>query len=265
MAQLNYTTRSNIYSGGPEVGNDIGTALDEIRTAVNSVDATQLATDSVTTAKIADGAVTADEIAAADAARLGLSRTGTVSRGKSIIATAESSTNASYGTLTTPDQVANIVLPTDGLIFVVYQAAWKESVVGAGEAALFLNSTQVVVADANSGGAIGGPARAQHYSPTADRYAPLTTCATGLLSYKGAGGFGAGACADYGSDASTGQVVGGGLMPFYAGADWATFMTGGPCCIFAAAGTYTVSVRFQSSSGSVTAKNRKLWVWTVGF
>jgi hypothetical protein len=31
------------------------------------------------------------------------------------------------------------------------------------------------------------------------------------------------------------------------------------------AGTYDFSVRFKSSSGSVTAKNRKLWVASIGF
>lgn len=35
--------------------------------------------------------------------------------------------------------------------------------------------------------------------------------------------------------------------------------------LFAAAGTYDVSVQFKSSSGTVTAKERKLWVWTMGF
>ena len=40
---------------------------------------------------------------------------------------------------------------------------------------------------------------------------------------------------------------------------------GGFTFAFAAAGTYTVSVQFKASSGSVTASNRKLWVWTIGF
>ena len=35
--------------------------------------------------------------------------------------------------------------------------------------------------------------------------------------------------------------------------------------VFAAAGTYDISVQFKASSGSVTVKNRKLWVWTMGF
>jgi hypothetical protein len=36
------------------------------------------------------------------------------SAGKSIIATEETRTNVAYGTLTTPDVVTGIVLPTDG-------------------------------------------------------------------------------------------------------------------------------------------------------
>lgn len=71
----------------------------------------------------------------------------------------------------------------------------------------------------------------------------------------------------YTGDVATGQVLGaladsakpaGDQFGDAAGA-------GGTCLIFAAAGVYTVSVQFKPASGSVTAKNRKLWVWTIGF
>jgi hypothetical protein len=38
----------------------------------------------------------------------------------------------------------------------------------------------------------------------------------------------------------------------------------GMAVVFGAAGTYTVGVKFKATSGSVTAKERKLWVATVG-
>jgi hypothetical protein len=67
----------------------------------------------------------------------------------------------------------------------------------------------------------------------------------------------------YTEDFTTGQVVGAG--PQMSVSATSPQLVGGPCYIFAAAGTYTVSVQFKSSSGSVTAKNRKLWAWTLGF
>ena len=37
-----------------------------------------------------------------------------------------------------------------------------------------------------------------------------------------------------------------------------------PIDVFAAKGTYTVSIRYRASSGLILAKNRTLWVETVG-
>jgi hypothetical protein len=59
----------------------------------------------------------------------------------------------------------------------------------------------------------------------------------------------------YTGDVTTGQIVG---TVSAAG-------LGGPCYFFAAAGTYTISIQVKASSASVTIKNRKLWVWTIGF
>jgi hypothetical protein len=54
------------------------------------------------------------------------------SGGKANIAAAESTTATSYaiGNLTTPDRVQNVVMPTDGLIAVWYQAIWQNTVSG---------------------------------------------------------------------------------------------------------------------------------------
>jgi hypothetical protein len=167
------------------------------------------------------------------------------SRGKAIIATTESRTNTAYGTLTTPEQVAGIVLPTDGLLVVAYQATWQESVAAAGRVAIFIGTNQLKGATATGAAvvnevSIGSPANTD---------VPLASQPFGLVSaIPGAAS----------SDVSTGQIVGmssGISEPHPAG----------PCHIFAAAGTYTVSVQFRATSGSVTVKNRKLWVWTIAF
>src|SRR4051812_30696281 len=50
--------------------------------------------------------------------RAGLNGSGTTGRGKSIIASTDTRSNVAYGLLTNPDQVAGVVLPTDGLLIV---------------------------------------------------------------------------------------------------------------------------------------------------
>lgn len=171
---------------------------------------------------------------------LGLNDGTNVRRGKSIIATSESRTNVAYGTLTTPDQVTSVVLPTDGLLLIGYQARWQNSVSGNGRAAIFIGANQLKVAQAS-----GAPLVQEAQGPSgtgADT--PLSSTGQGLIGLGGAGGSTA--------DVTTGQLV-------------SMSTAGGFCVVFAAAGTYTVSVQFKSASGSVTVADRKLWVWAVGF
>lgn len=160
------------------------------------------------------------------------------SRGAANIATSQSTSSTTFTTLATPDQVTGIVLPTNGLIAVSYQATWQESVSGAASAALFLGSNQIQIAS-NAGGPIG---QAAGHGGTAAQNAPLFTTGAGLASFAVPGG--------YTGDVTTGQLVGGS----------ASSASGGGAQISAAAGTYTVSVQFKASSGSVTVSNRKLWV-----
>jgi hypothetical protein len=72
---------------------------------------------------------------------------------------------------------------------------------------------------------------------------------------------------NYGGDATTGQVVGAGngsvSYQNEVRATTSNLMMGGPCYIFAAAGTYVVSIQFKSTSGTVTVKGRKLWAWSM--
>ena len=195
---------------------------------------------------LAVGAVDETQISSALADKVGVTAGAVVRRGKSIIAATETRTNTAYGLLTTPDRVQNVVLPTDGLIFMAYQATWQYSVASAGAAAFFLGATQVVL-DVNNG--LSGSAAAASSSTAAGVDHSLASYGGGLGSDLNAG--------TYPGDATTGQVVGqsstvGGVQA-------------GVCLLFAAAGTYDVSVQFKAVSGSVTAKSRKMWVWTAGF
>src|ERR1700742_1010031 len=62
-----------------------------------------------------------DNLADATAEKIGLSSASGGRRGKSIIAGAETRSNAAYGLMPTPDRVQNIVQPVDGLIAIGYQ------------------------------------------------------------------------------------------------------------------------------------------------
>ncbi len=186
------------------------------------------------------------------------------SRGATNIAASQSTASASYTTLGTPDQVTGIVLPTNGLIRVWYQAQCTST--AASNAAIFLGSNQLQVMG-NDGTTHG---------PITTSTVINNTLAQALFSYP-LGLIASNSGSTYTADATTGQAVGffnqgGAIAGVQAGANTGqtfSFATnviafGGPCDIFAAAGTYTVSVQFKST-GTVTALNRKLWVQAVSF
>lgn len=198
----------------------------------------------------ADGSITALKLA--DATKLGLSDGISVRRGKSIITATETRTNTAYGLMPTPDRVSGIVLPADGLIFVAYQATWQESVQSAANAMIFLGSNPVSYPSTTTGGQTTNAGNVAGIgNATVNRDTPLSSYPQGLISTNLFG-------AAYAGDATTGQFV-------FMGSPSGAVGLGGIATIFAAAGTYDVSVQFKASSGSVTAKNRKLWVWTQGY
>ena len=215
----------------------------------------------------ANGNVDGANMTASAKEQLGLNDGTTVRRGKSIIATEESRTNTAYGTLTTPDQVTGVVLPTDGLIVVVFQAMWKASVASAGSAALFIGANQAKVVSIGE----AAPQAQEAVSPsTVNSYSLLASGSVGLVGCSQA-------VVAYTGHVTTGQVVGI-TGAGDGGTGGARFRTGaflntlgpedfacGVCKLFAAAGTYTVSCQFKSTSGSVTVKERKLWVEARGF
>ena len=58
------------------------------------------------------------------------------------------------------------------------------------------------------------------------------------------------------SPVTTGQLIGAQALSSIGTA-------GGPMYIFAAAGTYKISVQYKSTSGNVKVKERQLWAWLV--
>jgi len=153
-----------------------------------------------------------------------------------IIATEESRTNTAFGTLATADEITNVVLPTNGLMAIGYVALVKESVSTAGRAAIFLGANQLK----KVGGTTPVVQEAELFGT--GTFQTLATQADGLDRGEGT------------SFVTTGQVLahnrGTGL--------------GGLCYVFAASGTYNVSIQYKATSGSVTAKERKLWVGVLG-
>lgn len=186
---------------------------------------------------------------------------------KSIITAEQSRENASYGTLGTADEVKGIVLPTDGVIFALFHARWISSVSGAGRAAIFLGANQLKVARLETG--VVTEAATSQGVEEGGKFGLLTTFPAGLVSASGI---------DTGAEVTTGQALGVGIggtgktpsveleaeKVNLIGSTGAAFY-GGICAIFAEAGEYALSVRFKATSGKVTAKNRKLWVWTKAF
>ena len=215
---------------------DVLNALTTIRNVINGgLDSANLA---------AAAGITADQLAAAVAAAAGLSQSGAVRRGKSVIATEESRTNTAFGLLGTPDRVQNLVLPTDGLIVVSAHMLARSSVSDAGRVAIFIGANQLKAYD-TAGNQTGQEETIQGTANTNVVAGPMGMFASGY-----------GALAD---PVTTGLAMVA-AWPFAGGAQF-----GGACFIWAAAGTYDVSVQWRATSGSVTARQRKLWAWTVGF
>ena len=211
-----------------------------------------------------NGGLDKDNLADALLETLGVSKTGTVRRGKSIIATEESRANAAFGLMTTPDRVSGLVVPADSLVCVAYSALWKESVAGAARAAIFFGATQATLAGAS---ALSQFTQAAGFSANGSFFRPLFTTSFGLATVSGDA---------TAADTASGQTLLGAAPD---AADSLSYDLNGAVFNIAAntpqggvavfdklpAGTYDFSIQFKASSGSVTVKNRKLRAWAVGF
>jgi hypothetical protein len=152
-----------------------------------------------------------------------------------VIATEETRENVAFGTLTTADEVKSVVLPANGLFAIGYTAIFKSSVSNAGRAAIFIGANQLKNA------ATGAPLVEEIATATTE-LSTLGTTSSGLSRSNGSAAT---------AFVTTGQILGPGTG-------------GGLTYVFAAAGTYNISVQFKATSGSVTAKERKLWVGVLG-
>lgn len=208
--------------------------------------------------------------------------------GATVIDTAESRLNNAYGLMTTPDRVQNVIVPTNGLLFVQYEALWKEALNGGGSAAIFIGANQLKVRDhEGTVGKIGAQSAAHaDVGSTTNFYAMLFTCSIGLAT-KALDSVGA---TEDPAPVTTGMAMG--LSVSHGVADPVTWriddvdrmarrsadgtgsalggMYGGICCIHnLAAGTYDVSIQFKNTAPTgapgVTVKNRRLRVWTMEF
>jgi hypothetical protein len=183
--------------------------------------------------------------------------------GRSVISASQSRTNTAYGKLGTPDQVSGLLLPTDGFIFVLFEALWQQSVSGAARAALFIGSNQLQIRDGSS----------SHSGITAARLGTTTGADRQLATDPGIG-LASGQSTAMAPGATTPVVAGGGYdssgVLFEVGAGPtsltdASVTHGGILAVWVDAGTYDVSVQFKASTGSVTASNRRLFAWTREF
>jgi hypothetical protein len=190
----------------------------------------------------------ADDLSASAAELIGVSAGGVVRRGRSVQATAGSRASVSYGALDNgPDEVARLVLPTDGLLCVSYRALVKESVWGAARVAVFVNGVQLLLSAANN----SVPASAQECSVGA-LGGTTGPNVTGVYRRVVAGDAGLAIAGDgYAGDATFGSSA-------------SPLLTNHLECEMAA-GTYTVGVQYKASSGTVTAQDRKLRVWALAF
>jgi hypothetical protein len=189
-------------------------------------------------------AITSEKFADAD--KLGLSVTGAVRRGAVNIAATESTSATTYAAtnLATPDRVQNVVLPTNGKLIITYQALWQNTVASNARAAIFIGATQLKVA---TNGTAAPVVQETTGNSTVNVDTTLSTIPIGLRSTASAVGM---------TEVTTGQAV-----SYDAGS-----LFGGSVEVFAAAGTYDISVQFKNAAaGTLTVKNRHLWVETKGY
>lgn len=230
--------------------------------------------DTITDRELAPNAVTANKLADSLGSQLGVSDADTIRRGKSVIATQESRTNSAFGYMPTQDRVQNIVLPTDGILRVIYQAAWWSTDAGAAQAAIFLNGTQLVVPKTSGG--LDEAYSAVHPPGFGLNGGLLTTCPFGLVSQTGEVVYDDATAITQprtlglaGSSAESQAIYSGGDYK-YLGSDvesateW-SFHSSAECLIVAPAATYEVGVQFLAATGSVNARNRILYVEAIGF
>lgn len=181
------------------------------------------------------------------------------------ISAEQSKTSTSFVTMETADEIKEVVVPENGLLFLNYRAMWKSSEAGSGDAAIFIGSNQykVRVDEANEPATVSAVTRSG-----ISGFHPLVTKGTaGVLAMKPS--------SSSSVDVTTGQGIGsiglGTEGPFseirVANTKYSGYSLSGDsgfCIMSMAAGTYNISIKFKASSGSVTAKERLLQIGVLG-
>jgi hypothetical protein len=150
-----------------------------------------------------------------------------------VIAKEETRESASFGTLPTADLIKEVKVGEKGLVRIGYSARFKSSVSGAGNAAIFIGANQLKLYTTEP--------KVQSTATVGTTFRHLSTGFSGLVTSTAGEAVGA--------DVTTGQMI-------------AASVSGGEISLFLAAGTYEVSVQYKGTSGSVSAKERRLYVET---
>jgi hypothetical protein len=168
--------------------------------------------------------------AMADQVHARLNALGLASCTSKLINTEESRTNTEFGTLATADEV-KLTLAEAGLLVVGFMAEVKSSVAAAGQVALFINGTQVARFEGGASVNVAG-------TTVGTGFCFVTTAQDKLNVKEGVVGV-----------ATTGLLL------------MATGTAGGLMVHGAPAAEYTITARYKATSGSVTAKNRRLYAY----
>lgn len=148
----------------------------------------------------------------------------------------ESRESVGFGTLPTADEIKEITVPENGVVRLGYTAAIKSSVANEGRVSFFVNGTQI---KADKGGTEPGQQEVQTKSTT---FHHISSCPKGLETSAVNAWLG---------DVTSGQALSTGD----------SLSQGGFCTIYGLApATYSFSVRYKALSGSITSKERRLWV-----
>jgi hypothetical protein len=153
-----------------------------------------------------------------------------------VIATEQERENVAFGTLTTADEVKNVVLPENGLIVIGYRAIWKNSVASKGQAAFFIGANQLKIQ-----GSAGAPSVQAVEGAASTALRALSSGPQGISN----------GVVEAVNFVTTGQVLTSGG-------------SGGLTLVFATAGTYNISVQFKAAEGKVAVKERVLQVGVIG-
>jgi hypothetical protein len=213
-------------------------------TAGTTENVAQVQSNFVDIRTVLNGNIDETNLTSATKNALGLSDSGTVRRGRSVIATSEAIAGTSYAALTTPDRVSSVVVPSNAVLWVSYWCQMIKTVGGASETAsvgLFLNGTQVKsrFGTAPASGASGG------LFETAGQLAAASTISAAVFTdYVDSGMAGTASTSGAPADDTTNGHPVGAFVP-----------------VVVAAGTYTVDVRFKKTAGAtVSVSTRRLYV-----